>query len=73
MNWEAIGALGEIISALVVAITLAYFDIQLRSSREAASDANRLERVHSRPVSVWYNGDPRLGWWSFAPLPSPFG
>ena len=45
MNWDALGAIGEIISALVVAITLAYFAIQLRASREAASDANRLERA----------------------------
>ena len=45
MNWDAIGAVGEIISALVVALTLGYFAIQLRAAKDAAADANRLERA----------------------------
>ena len=45
MNWDAIGAIGEIISALVVALTLGYFAIQVRADKDAAADANRLERA----------------------------
>ena len=45
MNWEAIGAIGEIIGAAAVALTLGYFAIQLRASKDAAADANRLERA----------------------------
>ena len=44
MNWEAIGALGEIVGALAVVLTLAYLAIQVRHAKAAAADTNRLER-----------------------------
>lgn len=44
MNWEAIGALGEIVGALAVVLTLAYLAIQVRHAKAAATDTNRLER-----------------------------
>ena len=44
MNWEAIGALGEIVGALAVVLTLAYLAIQVRHAKEEAADTNRLER-----------------------------
>ena len=44
MNWEAIGALGEIVGALAVVLTLAYLAIQVRHAKEAPADTNRLER-----------------------------
>ena len=44
MNWEAIGALGEIVGALAVVLTLAYLAIQVRHAKEASADTNRLER-----------------------------
>ena len=44
MNWEAIGALGEIVGALAVVLTLAYLAIQVRHAKDAAADTNRLER-----------------------------
>ena len=44
MNWEAIGAIGEIVGALAVVLTLAYLAIQVRHAKEAAADTNRLER-----------------------------
>jgi hypothetical protein len=37
MNWEAIGAVGEILSALGVIITLAYLALQIRQSNKVAS------------------------------------
>ena len=44
MNWDAIGAIGEITGALAVVLTLGYFGIQIRAAREAAADTNRLQR-----------------------------
>lgn len=44
MNWEAISAIGQITSALAVVLTLGYFGIQIRATREVAADANRLHR-----------------------------
>jgi hypothetical protein len=45
MNWEAIGAIGEILGASVVFITLAYLAIQVRYAKLAAADTNRLARA----------------------------
>ncbi|MBM89205.1 MAG: hypothetical protein CMQ41_12590 [Gammaproteobacteria bacterium] len=44
MNWEAIGAVGEIVGALAVVITLVYLASQVRHAKETAADTNRLER-----------------------------
>ena len=48
MNWEAIGAVGEIVGALAVLVTLIYLAVQVRHTRRAqqadAIRANRLER-----------------------------
>jgi hypothetical protein len=45
LNWEAIGALGEILSAMLVLITLIYLATQVRYAKNAAADANRLMRA----------------------------
>ena len=42
MNWDAIGAIGEIIGALAVVISLAYLAIQIRTQNSQA----RLASVH---------------------------
>ena len=36
MNWDAIGAVGEIVGAAAVVATLLYLSVQMRLSREAA-------------------------------------
>jgi hypothetical protein len=41
MNWEAIGAIGEIIGALAVVVTLAYLAVQVRNSTRIARSATR--------------------------------
>ena len=42
MNWEVLGVIGELVSAVVVVVTLLYVAIQVRETRvAAASDANR--------------------------------
>jgi hypothetical protein len=45
MNWEAIGALGETLGAILVLITLIYLATQVRYAKNAAADANRLVRA----------------------------
>lgn len=35
MNWEAIGAIGEVAGALVVAVTLAFLVVQVRQNSKA--------------------------------------
>ena len=45
MNWEAIGALGETLGAILVLITLIYLATQVRYAKNAAADANRLARA----------------------------
>jgi hypothetical protein len=45
MNWDAIGALGELLGATVVFITLVYLAMQVKSAKLTAIDANRLARA----------------------------
>ena len=45
MNWDAIGAIGEILGAAAVVATLVYLAIQVRSAKSAAADINRLSRA----------------------------
>ena len=45
MNWDAIGAVGEILGAFAVVATLVYLASQVRYEKTAAADANRLERA----------------------------
>lgn len=44
MNWEAISAIGEIVGATVVVLTLGYLAIQIRQSTKLAN-ADAHERV----------------------------
>ncbi len=43
MNWDAIGAIGEIVGALAVVGTLAYLAVQIRQSNTGAKIAAHLE------------------------------
>lgn len=48
MNWDAIGAIGEIVGATAVVLTLAYLAIQIRQTREleqATSIRNMLDKA----------------------------
>ena len=42
MNWDAIGAVGEIVGALAVLITLAYLAVQVRHSRDLLEENRKL-------------------------------
>jgi len=46
VNWDAIGAVGEILGAIAVVATLGYLAVQIRAARESAADANRLNRAN---------------------------
>ncbi len=45
MNWEAIGAIGEIVGAIAVVATLAYLAVQVKYAKSTAADTNRLMRA----------------------------
>lgn len=47
MNWEAIGAVGEIIGAMAVVLSLIYLAIQVRQNSNMARAESRLRVVAS--------------------------
>ncbi|MFT5210105.1 MAG: hypothetical protein ACI9CE_001829 [Flavobacterium sp.] len=58
MNWDAIGAIGEIIGALTVIFTLAILIFQIKQSTKATIESNQLERAnalghHAESISRW--------------------
>ena len=52
INWTAIAAIGQLFSAVAVALTLIYLTMQIRRAEIAASDANRLARANG-VVTFW--------------------
>ena len=58
MNWDAIGAIGEITGAIAVVSTLIILILQIRQSTKATLESNQLERAvaidrHSESVARW--------------------
>jgi len=47
MNWEAAGAIGEIIGALAVVISIVYLSTQIRSNTRATKASAGFEAAHS--------------------------
>jgi hypothetical protein len=45
MNWDAAGALGELIGAVAVVATLAFLAVQVRQSQRTQRDANAIARA----------------------------
>ena len=45
MNWDALGAIGEIVGAVTVIGTIVYLAIQVKHARTATLDQNRLTRT----------------------------
>ena len=45
MNWDAIGALGELMGAVAVVLTLGYFAIQVKYAKQTAVDSITLQRT----------------------------
>jgi hypothetical protein len=44
VNWDAIGAVGEILGASAVIVTLAYLAVQVSFAKKVAAETNRLNR-----------------------------
>jgi len=51
MNWEAIGAIGEIVGALAVVLTLGYLAVQTRHSAASTQSATELDA--SKQISAF--------------------
>jgi hypothetical protein len=64
MNWEAIGAIGEIVGAIAVIITLIYLAYQVRYAKLATLDQNRLTRstaIREIVLAAAVNDNLRIG------------
>jgi len=58
MNWDAIGAIGEIIGALAVVTTLLILLVQVRQSNKSMIEANALQKAaavskHAESIGIW--------------------
>jgi hypothetical protein len=65
VDWDAIGAVGEILGAVAVFVTLIYLASQIRYARLTAMDTNRAHRVEAiREINgvVANNSDVRAAW-----------
>jgi hypothetical protein len=51
MNWEAIGAIGEILGALAVVVSILYLSIQIRSNTRATKASASFDATHSWALS----------------------
>jgi len=62
MNWEALGALGEIVGALAVIVTLVYLSVQIRQNTKASRIAAvQAASENSSRFSELIAADPELG------------
>jgi hypothetical protein len=64
MNWEALGAIGELVSAIAVLATLVYLAVQVRHSRTILEENRKIalsevysQRAHYRLEQVMQNID----------------
>ena len=61
MNWDAIGALGEIIGALAVLITLIYLAVQVRQAKHQLDlNSAQARAIHMRDLLMPIATDPSL-------------
>ncbi len=59
MNWDAIGAIGEIIGALAVLVTLVYLALQVRQSRKVQlAESIRATRAERREFFIALRDSP---------------
>ena len=63
MNWDAFGAIGEVIGAAAVVISLIYVSVQIRSGTTALRTTTRASVFKSlQEWNIAVMADPRLGW-----------
>lgn len=53
MNWEAVGAIGEVIGAIGVIVTLAYLAIQIRQNSAVVRSATR-QAISTTQAEIGY-------------------
>jgi len=51
VNWEALGAIGEVVGAVAVLITLVYFAVQIRQNTRQIGDTTKALRLSSRDAT----------------------
>lgn len=59
MNWEAVSAIGEIIGAIAVVISLVYVAAQIRQRGSSQDQCTGTTAVGPVPLS-WYSTSPSL-------------
>jgi len=63
MNWDAFGAIGELVGAAAVVVSLVYVSFQLRSGTRALQTTTRDSVFKSlQEWNLVCMGDPKLGW-----------
>jgi len=61
MNWDAIGAIGEVLGSIAVFITLGYLAVQVRHAREAVARSSRQSRYDAlREAYMMWASSPEL-------------
>ena len=60
MDWEAIGAIGEVVGAAAVIVTLFYLAIQLRHSKEATESNTRMLEQGRKLAEIEFHRDTEL-------------
>jgi hypothetical protein len=60
MNWEAIGALGEVLGALAVLVTLAYLAVQVRQNTAQQKREELISIQHGQNALLAQLQDPRV-------------
>ena len=61
MNWEAIGAVGELLGAAAVVVTLGYLAVQIKHAKAATADQSRIYRATAiREITLETCRDERL-------------
>ncbi|MGR8949135.1 MAG: hypothetical protein ACU84Q_13890 [Gammaproteobacteria bacterium] len=76
MNWDALGAIGELIGAIAVVATLVYLALQIRFSRIGAADISRHSRANGvRENLLAMSSDPllRKNWVAASGLKDEYG
>ncbi len=59
MNWEAIGAIGEVVGAIAVVVSIIYLAVQIRSNTKTMRANAGFEATHS-----WANSNEAMGHFS---------
>ena len=57
MNWDAIGAVGDLVSGAGVIVTLAFIAVQIRQSRDVIADNSRALRAQAKQSSMRLHSD----------------